>query len=82
MGPGAVVEPACLESRRSRIRTPLRPSSFEETLRSFVMIQYCGEVACSASDRQGSNFESSFWRAVSSHQRKEILLTQFSLYVA
>ena len=25
------------------------------------------EVACSASDRQGSNFESCVWRAVSSH---------------
>ena len=39
---------------------------------SLEMFQYCGnlrnrEVACSASDRQGSNFESSIWRAVSSH---------------
>ena len=33
------------------------------------------EVACSASDRQGSNFESCVWRTVSS------LLAQFSLYV-
>ena len=40
------------------------------------------EVACSASDRQGSNFES--WRTVSSqssHQPQEVLLAQFSLYV-
>ena len=29
--------------------------------------QYYGEVACSASDRQGSNFESCVWRTVSSH---------------
>ena len=42
------------------------------------------EVACSASDRQGSNFESFVWRTVSSqssHHRLEVLLAQFSLYV-
>ena len=42
------------------------------------------EVACSASDRQGSNFESCVWRTVSSqssHHPQEDLLTQFSLYV-
>ena len=39
------------------------------------------EVACSASDRQGSNFESCVWRTVSSHYPQEILLAQFSLYV-
>ena len=41
------------------------------------------EVACSASDRQGSNFESCVWRAVSSqssHHPQEVLLAQFSLY--
>ena len=42
------------------------------------------EVACSASDRQGSNFESCVWRTVSSqssdHPQKD-LLAQFSLYV-
>ena len=51
--------------------------------------QYCGEprdreIACSASDRQGSNFESCVWRTVSSqssHNPQEILLAQFSLYV-
>ena len=39
---------------------------------------------CSASDRQGSNFESSVWRTVSSqssHHPQEVLLAQFSLYV-
>ena len=38
------------------------------------------EVACSASDRQGSNFESCVWRAVSSqssHHPQEVLLSQF-----
>ena len=43
------------------------------------------EVACSASDIQGLNFESwSVWRAVSSyssHYLQEIILAQFSLYV-
>ena len=42
------------------------------------------EVACSASDRQGSNFESFVWRTVSSqssHHPQEALLAQFSLYV-
>ena len=42
------------------------------------------EVACSASDRQGSNFESCVWRTVSSHSSHhphEVLLAQFSLYV-
>ena len=42
------------------------------------------EVACSASDRQGSNFESCVWRTVSSqssHHPQEVLLAQSSLYV-
>ena len=42
------------------------------------------EVACSASDLQGLNFETCVWRAVSSHSchhPQEVLLTQFSLYV-
>ena len=42
------------------------------------------EVACSASDRQGSSFESCVWRTVSSqssHHPQEVLLAQFGLYV-
>ena len=39
------------------------------------------EVACSASDSQGTNFESCVWRTVSSHHPQEVLLAQFSLYV-
>ena len=42
------------------------------------------EVECSASDRQGSNFEFCVWRTVSSqssHHPQEVLLAQFSLYV-
>ena len=42
------------------------------------------EVAFSASDRQGSNFESCVWRTVSSqssHHPQEVLLARFSLHV-
>ena len=42
------------------------------------------EVACSTSDRQGSNFESCVWRTVSSHSsqhHQQVLLAQFGLYV-
>ena len=42
------------------------------------------EIACSASDRQGTNFEPCVWRTVSSHSShhpQEVLLAQFSLYV-
>ena len=42
------------------------------------------EVACSASDLQGSNFESCVCRTVSSqssHRPQEVLLAQFSIYV-
>ena len=39
------------------------------------------EVACSVSDRQGSNFEFCVWRTVSSHHPQEVLLAQFSLDV-
>ena len=42
------------------------------------------EVAFSASDRQGSNFDFCVWKTVSSqssHHPQEVLLAQFSLYV-
>ena len=42
------------------------------------------EIACSTSDRQGSNFESCVWWAVSSHSShhpQAVLLAQFSLYL-
>ena len=39
------------------------------------------EVACSASDGQGLNFEFCVWRAVISHHPQEALLVQFTLYV-
>ena len=88
VGPGAVVKTACLGSRRSWVRAPLWHSSFKETICSLVEIQYWSlrdrEVACSPSDRQGSNFESCVWRVVSSHSYhhpQEVDLAQFSLYV-
>ena len=39
------------------------------------------EVACMASDRQGSNFELCVWRAVSSHSSPHPQGVQFSLHV-
>ena len=51
---------------------------------SIVGIIRVREVACSASDLQGLNFESCVWRTVSSHSShhpQEVLLAQFSLHV-
>ena len=51
---------------------------------SIVGILRDRKVACSASDRQGSNFESCVLRTVSSqsfHHPQKVLLAQFSLYV-
>ena len=73
----AVVKAAFLESRRSRAQIPLWHSSFKESNRG-------REVACSTSDRQGSDFEFCVWRAVSSHSShhpQEVFLAQFSLHV-
>ena len=59
-------------------------SMFRRSLVSIVGSLRDREVACSASDRQGSNFESCVWRTVSSqssHHPQEVLLAQFSLYV-
>ena len=56
---------------------PLVKLSIVESLRD-------REVACSVSDRQGSNFESCVGRALSSHSShhpQEVLLAQFSLCV-
>ena len=39
------------------------------------------DVACSASDCQGTNFEYCVRRAVSSHHHQEVLLARFSLYM-
>ena len=85
----AVVRAACLESGRSRARTALWPSSFKETnvfppLTCKDSILRDREVACSASDNRGSNFECCVWRAVSSHlphNPQKVLLVQFSLSV-
>ena len=56
---------------------------------TYILVSIVGslrdrDVACSTSDRQGSNFESCVWRTVSSqssHHPQEVLLAQFSLYV-
>ena len=89
----AEVKAACLESRRLRGRTPLWLSSFKETKCVFPAhswwVNIVGnlrdrEVACSASDRQGSNSESCVRRAVSSHPShhpQDLLLAVFIRYV-
>ena len=47
VGPGAVINAACLDKRTSRVRTPLWPSRFKEAKRflprCLVKIPYCGE---------------------------------------
>ena len=62
--PGEVVKATCLESRRSRVRTPLKLQRNKMFLAcSLLKIFIVGslrdrEVAASASERQGSNFKS------------------------
>ena len=84
---------ACLESKRSCGRAPLWHSSFKRA-RCFspahsLRFNIVGslrdrEVACSASDRQSSNFQFCVWRVVSSHSSphpQEVLLALLSLHV-
>ena len=90
-GPRVVVSLAAFHARVRGSVPGL--GGFEETkmflLHPRVKVSIVGslrdrEVACSASDRQGSNFESCVWRKVSSHSShhpQEVLLAQFSLYV-
>ena len=66
-----------LKERKTFLPHPRVKVSIVESLRD-------REVACSASDRQGSNFESCVWRTLSSqssHHPQEVLLAQFSLHV-
>ena len=78
---------ACLESRRSRFRTPLwflKRNVSSPLVRKDSILWGLSDrvVACSASDHQDSDFA---WRAVSSHSShnpQEILLAQFSLLYA
>ena len=71
---GSFPSPGGLKETKMFLPHPLVKLNIAESLRD-------QEVACSASDRQGSNFESCVWRAVSSHHPQEVLLAQFSLYV-
>ena len=78
-------------SMKDRCEREINRTQFETFLVVFRVVLSCivgslrdREVACSASDRQGSNFESCVWRTVSSqssHHPQEVLLAQFSLYV-
>ena len=75
--PSVAILPCLCRNRRKAILTHSLPQIPAGSLRD-------REVACSASDRQGSNFESCVWRTVSSqssHHPQEVLLAQFSLYM-
>ena len=80
-GPRVVVSTAAFHAR---VRSSIPGlGGLKETV-SIVGSLRDREVACSASDRQGTNFESCVWRTVSSqssHHPQEVLLAQFSLYV-
>ena len=86
-----MVKTACLESRRSRVRAPLWYSSSKETSflsahsQRFNSVESLRdrEVACSASDRQGSNNESCLEGSVISFILPPSAgsSAQFSLYV-
>ena len=74
---GSVPGLGCLKETKMFLPHPRVKVSIVESLRD-------REVACSASDRQGSNFKSCVWRTVSfqsSHHPQEVILAQFSLYV-
>ena len=90
-GPRVVVSTAAFYARVRGLVPGL--GGFKETTMFFpyplVKVSIVGglrdrDVASSASDRQGSNFESCVWRTVSSHSShhpQEVLLAQFSQYV-
>ena len=90
-GPGVVVSTAAFHSR---VRSSVPGLGGLKETKMFlphprVKLSIVGslrdrEVACSASDRQGSTFESCVCRTVSSHSShhpQDVLLAQFSLYV-
>ena len=87
-GPGAVVKVACLESRRSRGRTPLWHSSFKETTCFFPAHSQRFNIVGSLRDREvvssaSHRHSSDFWQGhlISSHHPQAVLLAHFSLYV-
>ena len=59
----------------------LKNYSYIRLISPIMYITLDSEVACSASDRKGSNFEYCVCRAVSSHYPPEVLLAQFSLHL-
>ena len=90
-GPGVVVSTAALHARVRGSVPGLGSLKETKMFLPHPRVKLCivgslrdREVACSASDRQGLNFESCVWRTVSSHSShhpQEVLLAQFSLYV-
>ena len=92
VGSGAVVKAACLKSRRARLRTPLWPSSLEETnvssplpRKSLILwgASVTGRYRARPLTTRGRivSVESYVWSVVSSHHPEDVLLAQSSLYV-
>ena len=83
--PGAVVKAACLESRRSRVRTTLwHPSLKKNEMflpHSLLKIKYCGELPCPKGSVLGLRPSDLDFESCVSHYPQEVLLVQFSLYV-
>ena len=80
-GPRVVVSTAAFPAR---VRFPVCLGGLKETKNVSSPSTRDREVACSASDRQGSNFESCVWRTVSSqysHHPQDVLLARLSFYV-
>ena len=89
-GPRVVVSTAAFHARVQGSFPGLKetkmflPQPLVKLSRPIVGSLYDREVACSTSHRQGSNFESCVWRAVSSHSShhpQEVLPALFSLCV-
>ena len=89
--PGSVIKAAYLEGRRSRVRPHSRhqvvkKQSVSTPAAHLWRFNVVGslrdrDVACSATYRQGQNFESCVPRAVSSHHPQEDLMAHLSLFV-
>ena len=74
---GSFLGPVGLKETQMFLPHPLVKLSIVGSLRD-------RDIACSASDLQGLNFESCVWTAVSSHSShhpQEFILARFSLYV-
>ena len=68
VGPGAVVKAACLEGRRSMVRTPLWHSSFNETKCFFPALSLWFNIVGNLRDREVADRQIFYWQK-KSHYR-------------